>query len=315
MPMTLAPHRVRGILLTMVIIVGGAPGLPDRPAQRTRAVTDESDLLRQKNASLKKQYELASGNSFYLMVDPSGADMTLAYRGAALHQYSILDVQLAVPRVAFIGSSIRHEWAGTIWSGGLLDPQRPSDRVVLKVSNTGAASEPSPPPDTDVSAPAVFLVRYEPGLVVEIRRSTVDSSGGWKRVLTEWRTRGREALAALSPSDRKLLRLRIVLTSDDADSLYRSLPPETKLLIVTGRRPTSTEGRDALGARAVGPSSLNSHGETVRAESGGPDNGVTFTFALSQLRDSPADEPVSTSLIPRPEGLRGLLAEIASRAC
>jgi hypothetical protein len=238
----------------VAIIVGGTPSLRDQPAQRTRVLTDETDALRRENASLKKQYDLALGHSFYLMVDPSGAEMTLAYRGAALHRYSILDAQLAVPRVAFTGSSIRHEWAWTVWSGGLLDPQRPSDRVVLKVSNTGSASQ-SPPPDTEVPVPAVFLVRYEPGLVVEIRRSTADSTAGWKRLLTKWRTRSREVLAALSPSDRKLLRLRILLTSDDADSLYRSLPPDTRLLIVTDRRPTPAEERDVLSARALRPSS------------------------------------------------------------
>jgi hypothetical protein len=230
------------VFLTVAIIVGGTPSLRDQPAQRTRVSTDEIDSLGQENANLKEQCELASGHSFYLTVDPSGAEMTLAYRGAALHRYSILNAQLAVPRIAFIGSSIHRDWAGNIWSGGLLDPPRPSDRVVLKVSNTGSASEPPPPPDTHITVPAVFLVRYEPGLVVEIRRSTTDSNAGSRRLLTRWRTRGREAL---SPSDRKLSRLRIVLTSDDADSLYRSLPPETKLLIVIPRRLAPAQGRDA----------------------------------------------------------------------
>jgi hypothetical protein len=255
MPMTLGPSRFRGVFLTVAIIVGGTPSLCDQPAQRTRVSTDEINSLRQMNASLKEQCELASGHSFYLTVDPSGAEMTLAYRGAALHRYSILDAQLAVPRIAFIGSSIHRDWAGIIWSGGLLDPPRPSDRVVLKVSNTGSASEPPPPPDTQITVPAVFLVRYEPGLIVEIRRSTTDSNAGWGRLLTRWRTHGRDALAALSLSDRRLPRVRIVLTSDDADSLYRSLPPETKLLIVIDRRLTPAQGRDAPSARALRPAS------------------------------------------------------------
>jgi hypothetical protein len=255
MPIPLAPSRFRGgVLFTALIIVGGTPSLRDQPAQRTSVVTDHAHALRQENDSLKRQYELASGHAFYLTVDPSGAQMTLAYRGAALHRYSILDAQLAVPQVAFIGSSIRREWTGTIWSGGLMDPQRPTDRVVLKPT-TSSAAEPPPPPDPEVPVPAVFLVRYEPGLVVEIRRPTTDSTAGWKHLLTKWRTRGREVLAALSPSDRRLLRLRIVLTSDDADSLYRSLPPETQLLIVTGRKPTPAGGRDGLSAHALQPSS------------------------------------------------------------
>jgi hypothetical protein len=255
MAITLAPARFRGILLAVVIIAGGTCSLRDQPTQRTSVLTDETDSLRHENESLNKQYELASGNSFYLMVDPAGGEMTLEYRGAALHRYSILDAQSGVPRIAFIGSSIHRDWAGTVWSGGLLDPPRPLDQVVLKVSNTGSASAPPPTPDTHITVPAVFLVRYEPGLVVEIRRSTKDSNAGWRHLLTRWRARGREALAALSPSDRKLSRLRIVLTSDDADSLYRSLPPETKLMIVNDRRLAPAPGRDAPGTRAMRPSS------------------------------------------------------------
>lgn len=51
------------------------------------------------------------------------------------------------------------------------------------------------------------------------------------------------------------------------------------------------------------------HGGTVRAESAGPGKGATFTVALPQLRDSPAEEPMSNSLIARLEGLRVLLVE------
>lgn len=228
----LASSRFRGVFLTVVMIMGGTPSLRDQPAQRTKVLDDETRSLLQENESLERQYELASGHSFYLVVDLHNAEMTLTYRGVALRRYSTLDVELGVPRVAFIGSNIRSQWAGTIWSGGLLDPQRPSDRA-------RSTSEPPPPPPPSEAAgpvPTTYFLRYEPGLVVEIQRSSPDSDAGWRGLLTKWGTHGREALAALSPSDRKPIRLRIALTSDDADALYRSLPPETKLLIVDDAR-------------------------------------------------------------------------------
>jgi hypothetical protein len=235
----LAPSTFRGVLLTVAMIIGGTPTLRDQPDQQTKGRDDETRSLLQENESLEKQYALASGNSFYLMVDPYGAEMTLAHRGVALRRYSILDVRLGVPRVAFIGSNIQRQWAGTIWSGGLLDPQRPSDRVARNGSDARSASAPPSLPPTSETAepvPMTYVARYEPGLVVEIHRSSPDSDAGWRGLLTKWGTHGREALAALSPSDRKLIHLRIVLTSDDADALYRSLPPETKLLIVGDSR-------------------------------------------------------------------------------
>ncbi len=236
MSTTLTFSRFRGVFVTIVMIVGGTPSLGDQVNERTKVLGNEARTLWKENESLKKQYELASGDSFYLLVDPYDAKMTLAYRGVVLRRYSIREVRLADLRIACVGSNIRRQWTGIIWSDGSLDPQRPSDRVVLPVSDARVASEPPPPPsDTIPSVPTTYLLRYEPDLVVEIQRSSPDREAGWSDWLTKGRIHGREALLALSPSERKVIRLRIVLTSDDADSLYRSLPPKTKLLIVADR--------------------------------------------------------------------------------
>jgi hypothetical protein len=233
----LAAPRYRGIVLTAAIACGGCHSLCDRADPRTNVPVDEIGSLRRANEDIEKQRELASGNSFYLVVDPHAAEMTLTFRGAALQRYSIISFELGVPRVAFIRSNIRPKSIGTVWSGGLLDPQRPSDRVEITVSNDHSADTPPTvplPPEVAIPVPTSYFLRYEPGLVIEIRRARTDSGAGWRRLLTRWRTHGREAMAALSPSDRHLMRLRITLKSDEADSLYRSLPPDTKLLIRDG---------------------------------------------------------------------------------
>lgn len=234
----------RGLILTIGIIACCAPLACGQAAQRAGIPVDETQRLRQENESLAKQYELATGNAFYLLVDPSAGELMLTFRGAALRRYSLLDAQVGVPRIAFIAWGVRRDLAGIIWSGGRLDPEPPSDRVELKVSNSGSAGEPpSPPlpPEITAPVPATYFLRYEPGLVIEVERAGDDSSAGWRRLLARWRVRGRDALAAFSSSERRLTRLRLVLASAEADSLYRSLPPGTKLLIVApGAGPSGT---------------------------------------------------------------------------
>ncbi len=123
--------------------------------------------------SLTRQSELAAGSTFYLLVDPAAGQLTLAYRGTALRRYAMVDAQVGLPRVAFVGRDLRPDWAGTIWSVGRLEPGRPSDRVEFKVTVGGPAEEPPPPPsppEVAIPVPAIYLLRYEPGLVIEIDR-------------------------------------------------------------------------------------------------------------------------------------------------
>ncbi len=232
MPITTAA-RFRGLFLIIGILVGSTPLFRDQPDQPAGTRADEMQLLRLESERLGKQYELATGNAFYLLVDPSAAELTLAYRGVPLRRYPILDARVGVPRVAFIDwGGDRGNGTGIIWSGGRLDPERPSDRVEIKVSSPDSASEPPAPPEVAVPVPATYFLRYEPGLAIAIERSSADSNAAWRRLLARWRTRGREVRAALSLSQQRALRLRLVLKSADADSLYRSLPPDTRLLIV-----------------------------------------------------------------------------------
>lgn len=239
----------RAALLTVVLIVGGTPPLRDQPEPRSAAFDDVTSSLREENRSLKRLYELASGDSFYLVVDAVRLEMTLAYKGVPLQRYPVLDIELGTTRIAFIRSSIRSRRPETVWSGGRLDPPRPADRFVLSISDTSPAGEPPAAPPTPAMAltvPLSYLLRYEPSLAVEVRRASLDSETGWGVLLTKWREHGRDAVAAVWPPSRKQMRLRIVLTPEDADSLYRSLPPDTKLVILTDRASVTAKSADRV---------------------------------------------------------------------
>jgi hypothetical protein len=247
-------RTLRGVVLTIALLVGGTPLAGCGAGQGTDIAADDVQRLRQENDSLEKQFELATSNAFYLVIDPSAARLTLAYRGTTLRQFPILEAEVGVPRVAFVDWGVRRDYVGIIWSGGRLDPQRPSDRVEFKVSGAGSPNEPPAapePPEIAIPVPATYLLRYEPGLVIEVDRAGDSSNAGWRRVLNRWRARGRNVLAALSPSERKLIHLRMVLTTADADSLYRSLPPDTRLLIVAPG--ASRDGTVATPAGTPGP--------------------------------------------------------------
>jgi len=233
---TAAPRR--GLLLALAVVTAGTPFVLHGAGERAAVSADEIGRLQQERESLTRQSELAASGAFYLLVDPAAGQLTLAYRGTPLRRYTMLDARVGVPRVAFFGRNPRPDWAGTVWSGGRLEPGRPSDRVEFKVTVGGPAEEPPPPPsppEVAIPVPATYLLRYEPGLVIEIDRPASEARSRWARLASRLRSRGREAAAALSPSQRSLVRLRIVLAADEADSLYRSVPPDTRLLIVAAR--------------------------------------------------------------------------------
>ena len=51
---------------------------------------------------------------------------------------------------------------------------------------------------------------------------------------TWWAAKWRDVLAVMRARDRDALRLRIILSPNDAESLYRALPPDVRLLVLAG---------------------------------------------------------------------------------
>jgi len=204
-------------------------------------VAAETARLERATRMLEQRLELASGKDFYLLLDPAASELTLMLRAAELRRFPVLGLQVGFPRVSWIARRDARQWQGIIWSGGELDPARPIDRIVINGEERAKAEDEPPAPPIPPTAeelykvPSKYLVRFAGGLSIEIRPREGDARasrsarfGAW------WSARWSNFASALSASRRDAVRLRIVLNPTDAESLYRSLPPSVRLLILPG---------------------------------------------------------------------------------
>jgi hypothetical protein len=194
------------------------------PAEK-RALDRRTETARvQRNTELlQRQLELAAGKEFYLQ------------------RYVVLGLQVGHPRTAWFGERNPRTLQGVVWTHGELDPPRQIDRLVIQAGEPGkeavdAATPPIPPtPEEMYPVPSRYRVRFGEGLSVEIRPREADATAGrWTSLRAAWSAKWRDALAAVRTRDRDAVRLRVVLNPKDAESLYRSLPPDLKLIVLAG---------------------------------------------------------------------------------
>jgi hypothetical protein len=202
------------------------------------------ERLEQRIPLLERQIELAAGKDFYLVLDPAGSDLTLMLRGAELQRFRVLGLQVGYPRISWFTRRQARPWQGRVWSSGELVPPRPIDRIVITgEERTKGEEEPPPPPipptaEELYSVPSTYLVRFAGGLSIEVRPREGDANAGrFARFRTWWAAKWSNVASAMSASSRDAVRLRVVLNSKDADSLYRSLPPSVRLLVLSGAPP------------------------------------------------------------------------------
>jgi len=198
----------------------------------------EAARLEAENAGLDALVTLASGKAFYLVLDPAEAVLRLMLHGAELRRFPVQALSVGVPRVAWFRREAPGPWQGVIWEGGRLDPPRETDRVELTAPPPGASDAPPavpipPTPEEAFPVPPRYHIWFGGGPAIEIRPREADASASrWSRVTAWWHARWRDTVAALTSSPDDRVRLRVVLAPEDADSLYRSLPPDTKLLVL-----------------------------------------------------------------------------------
>jgi hypothetical protein len=209
--------------------------------QRTMDRRMEVAQLQRTTDLLLRQVELAAGKDFYLVLDPAASALTLMLRGARLQRYAVLGLQIGHPRFAWFGERDPRPVQGVVWPRGELDPPRQLDRLVIQAGepgkDTGDQAAPPIPPTAEerYPVPSRYHVRFADGLSVEIRPREADATAGrWARLRASWSAKWRDAAAAARASERDAVRLRLVLNPKDAESLYRSLPPAVKLIVLTG---------------------------------------------------------------------------------
>ena len=234
----------------LAAIVLGAAALPAASCSRREAAPQAADTaarvarLQRANSLLQRQIELAGGKDFYLVLDPGTPDLTLMLKGAELQRFPVIGLQVGQPRVAWISRRDARPWQEVVWSHGELDPPRLIDRLVIQAAPPGKdAAEPEDPPvpptpEEMYPVPSRYQVRFDDGRSIEVRPFDADREAGRVARLRAWLgVKWHDTLAASFGTNRDSVRVRIVLSPKDAASLYRSLPPAVRLLILSGDRP------------------------------------------------------------------------------
>jgi hypothetical protein len=211
---------------------------------RSETIAPEIERLRRDNFLLQRELGLANGDKFYLVLDPAASSLKLMLKGAVLQDYAIRGIEAGTPRVAFAARSLPEGWRGRIWERGNLVPPRELDRVEIVApppsknpDEDNAPSVPIPPtPEEKYPVPHRYHVRFEGGLSIEISRfgEQEDKAGFWAglgKSLTTWWADVKAVLSRSSP-EADDLRLRVLLRPADAESFYRALPPDTRLLVL-----------------------------------------------------------------------------------
>jgi len=201
----------------------------------------EAARLALQNDLLQKQLDLAKAKEFYLLLDPQAQKLTLMFRAALLQQYRVEALEVGVPRVVYRTRSDVSRWDGRIWEKGSLDPARELDRVEMQApppTAEGTELEVKVPqtPEEKYPVPPRYHIRFAGGLSIEVRPPNSDATRGfWARLAASWSSWWSDAKAASSTEPTDTVRLHVVLSKRDAESLYRALPPDTKLLVLPPR--------------------------------------------------------------------------------
>jgi len=225
-----------GLLPAIALAAATVAAAPPAPAARELA------RLARQNELLRKQVELAKGKEFYLVLDPQAQQLTMMFRAALLQQYRVEALEVGVPRVVYRTRADVSRWEGRIWEKGALDPVRALDRVEVQApppTKEGVELEVKvpPTPEEKYPVPPRYHIRFAGGLSIEVRPPDSDAVRGfWARLASGWSTWWSDAKAAsrIEPTD--TVRLHLVLSKKDAESLYRALPPDTKLLVLPPQR-------------------------------------------------------------------------------
>jgi len=217
--------------LALFAATATAPAAPEDLARLTAA----NDLL-------AKQVALAKGKEFYLLLDPSERTLHLMLKGALLQRYTVTGLEVGVPRVLYRTRADAADWEGRVWDGGRLDPARPLDRVEVQAppptaEGTELEVKVPPTPEEKYPVPSRYHIRFTGGLSIEIRppADAETSKGFWSKISEGFASWWADARAASRSAPTDTVRLHVVLSRKDAESLYRALPPNTKLLVVPPR--------------------------------------------------------------------------------
>lgn len=185
-------------------------------------------------SQLELRLELARSDRFYMELDPDTSELRLLFGGVVLKTYPVLSMARATPRLAFLPLGGTLPFTHRLWANGTLDPHRPEVRLEIQPpdddADSAAAPPPLPPHFEDMHVPGSFRLRFEPHMVLAISSPRPPVSKSFLATLgSVWDKLVEARDAAL---DRRS-RLHLTLERADAEHLYRSLPPDTQLIVLS----------------------------------------------------------------------------------
>ena len=229
------PFRPAARLLSLLLLAAARPALP---ADAPSSPDAEAEAVRRETTLLRREIELSRGKEFYLRLDAEQGRLALMLKGVPLDDYALVSLERATPRVLFVPRRPAEDWMLKAFSKGRLSPERERDRIEIVASVPAPDASPSPPPipktaEESYSVPSTYRIEFEEGLSLEIAapgsgRNRPWWQRAWDAVVRRWQDRR----AALSRGAAERVRLRAVLEAEDAAALYRSLPPDVRLLVV-----------------------------------------------------------------------------------
>ena len=221
-------------LAAVTAVAAATPAGPGPAASDLARLSVANDLL-------QKQLVLAKAKEFYLLLDTQTQTLTLMFHAALLQQYHVEGLEVGVPRVVYRPRTDGSRWEGRIWEKGSLDPARELDRVEMQApppTKEGTEVEVQVPqtPEEKYPVPPRYHIRFAGGLSIEVRPPGSDAERGfWARIARSISTWWSDARAASRSEPEDTVRLHVVLSKKDAESLYRALPPDTNLLVLPPR--------------------------------------------------------------------------------
>jgi len=228
-------NRAARIALALVACLAAQPRPGVAAPRRDDAATES---LRRQATLLRRELELAAGDEFYLRLDAGTGHLALMLKGVVLDDYPLASLEVAYPRVLFVPRRPVEDWKLRPASAGRLQPARERDRIEVVASEPAPDASPSPPPipptaEESYSVPSRYRVEFAEGLSLEVGAPGAGRNRSWlRKALDRLQLRWQDLRAALSRAAADRVRLRVELSADDAAALYRSLPPEVRLLVV-----------------------------------------------------------------------------------
>lgn len=199
---------------------------------RSAPIEDPQVLtLEARATALATQVSLARSDSLHLVLEPDRGTLTL-HRGAApLRTWVVREVRVGARR--FAGSN--GGWHLEAYTGGTMTPTvRRERRVVVSdqvepPDPSGAETEIPPTPEEAVPAPGRFVIRFAPGLGLEVVSADEPEGPAFP-----FARRAAHAFWRLLPGSRDRLRIRVEMDAAEAGSLYRSFPEGAAFVLIPG---------------------------------------------------------------------------------